>query len=110
VTRPELDSTLRALLALKAPSDVTTSTLTLGPHPMMVREGLAGAFATGAKRIVLEHLAASKLVKITFLHLLRTGNDWDLEQFERKDGQYVLTDIPSLPPTVPDARGACSVL
>jgi hypothetical protein len=106
VTRAELDATLAELLALKGPSDPAIASLPLGPHPIMVQQGLSGAFAKGANATLLRHVGLEKLVKITLISLLRSGNDWQPTQYEKKNGAFVRTHIPSLPAMTPDAEGA----
>ena len=93
--REELDTMLAELLALKASSTLDVQALPLGPHPIMVEQGLDGAFARGVKQTILAHVGVERLVKLTFMDRGRNSDNWRLHLFERSGDAFVATRIPA---------------
>ena len=96
VPQDELRTMLESLLALKQGAALDVSTLPLGPHPIMVQEGLAGPFARGVQKVILEHVGAERLVKLTFMDRGRNSSNWRLHLFERQGQALVAANIPAL--------------
>jgi hypothetical protein len=94
VSRSELDAIVDELLALKASSSIDVSTRPLGPHPIMVEQGLAGPFAQGVVGIITKHLGEANLAKFTgFFVGIEEGNDWEFEQFVKTNGKFASPPI-----------------
>ncbi|HEY0705540.1 MAG TPA: hypothetical protein VGG33_02015 [Polyangia bacterium] len=95
VTRADLDALLAGLLALK-PGNENLSALPLGPHPLMVKQGLAGAFAKGTNALILKHVAPAKLLKVATMSVSREPDEWDFVQFEVRAGNLIAQNIAGL--------------
>ncbi|HEY0711769.1 MAG TPA: hypothetical protein VGF45_03790 [Polyangia bacterium] len=95
VTRADLDALLVGLLALK-PGNENLSALPLGPHPLMVKQGLAGAFTKGVNALILKYVAPAKLVKVATMSISREPDEWDFVQFEVRAGNLVAKNIAGL--------------
>lgn len=70
----------------------------LGPHPILVKQGLGGAFAKGLRAIVLEHLGEARIGRITsFDHNFDPDSDgWLFAIFDRISGVLTAKTIPLL--------------
>jgi hypothetical protein len=68
----------------------------LQPHPLMVRQGLAGAMSSGVKQAILAHAGEQNLMRITRMSA-QQGPFWSFSGFDVKDGELQAMMIPSLP-------------
>jgi hypothetical protein len=93
--RAELDAMLEELLALKSSSELDVQPLPLGPHPIMVEQGLGGAFATGVQQTILAHVGVERLVKLTFMDRGRNSDNWRLHLVERSGDAFAPAIIPA---------------
>ncbi|MBL8608168.1 MAG: hypothetical protein JNL38_12660 [Myxococcales bacterium] len=100
VPDPELVTMMKQILTLKAAQGGASST-TLGVHPILAVQGLGGAFARDLKRILLEHVGASRLARVTvFDHNFDPDEDgWSFRTFDVVGGGPVAKNVPgtSLP-------------
>lgn len=83
VEEAELLVMLKQILTLKkANGDVGLQLL--APHPILAEQGLSGAFAQGLRDIVLEHVGADRIARVTFFDHRNTEiDDWTFGVFER---------------------------
>jgi hypothetical protein len=95
VSRTTLDAMLSELLALKATSSLGVSQLPLGPHPIMVEQGLGGAFARGVNTSILKYVGVSTLSKFTFMGRGRNSTNWSFHLVENHDGVFSDAPIPA---------------
>jgi hypothetical protein len=59
----------------------------LGVHPILEREGVAGAFAKGLRSVILEHAGASRVTRLTFFRrTLAKQSQWVFGIFDGKGG------------------------
>lgn len=66
----------------------------LGPHPVLQREGLRGAFAEGLKVLLMRHLGESRLVRMTFISRADSLlSSWHFGAFERKGDAFERADL-----------------
>jgi hypothetical protein len=72
----ELDSLARGLSRLRLQSGVTVAGERSGPHPVIAREGLAGAYATGVRALIRAHAGERNLVRVTFMTLEQVDLRW----------------------------------
>lgn len=93
----ELIVMMKQILTLrKAHGDLTSTTL--GVHPILAKQGLGGAFAAGLRGILLEHLGAARISRITvFDHNMDPDSDgWTFQTFDGAAGNVSRTKIPTL--------------
>lgn len=92
----ELVILMKQILTLKR-ANGNLASKTLEPHPILSSQGLDGAFATGLKAILLEHLGADRIARVTvFDHNLDPDSDgWTFSTFDR-DGKLTAKKIPTL--------------
>lgn len=66
----------------------------LGVHPLLAAEGLTGAFANALRALVLEHLGADRLSRITFTTRTRTRSaQWEFGRVDRVGSSFVRVDL-----------------
>jgi hypothetical protein len=79
----ELVTMLQQILTLKKASG-DGATQELGPHPILVAQGLGGPFAQGLRDIVLEHAGEDRVARVTFFdHQNSEGHTWTFGVFDR---------------------------
>lgn len=79
----ELVTMLQQILTLKKASG-DGATQELGPHPILVAQGLGGPFAQGLRDIVLEHAGEDRIGRVTFFdHQNSEGHTWTFGVFDR---------------------------
>jgi hypothetical protein len=93
----ELVVMMKQILTLrKAQGDLTSARLEV--HPILAKQGLGGAFATGLRDILLEHVGGDRVARITmFDHNFNPDSDgWMFEIFDRVGGAMQRAKIPTL--------------
>ena len=91
---------LRDLLALRN-ANGGFAAQPLGVHPIMAREGLAGAFASATNDLVLRYGGADNLHKVTFITIdeptpdARGGEVWTFGAVEHSDAGWESLEIPT---------------
>lgn len=79
----ELVTMLQQILTLKKASG-DAATQELGPHPILVAQGLGGPFAQGLRDIILEHVGEERIGRVTFFdHENSEGHTWTFGVFDR---------------------------
>nr|HEX4316708.1 hypothetical protein [Kofleriaceae bacterium] len=71
----------------------------LAPHPLMVRDGMSGAFAVGVRALILAHAGEQNLTRLTQFSSSNDGFDWAFSGADVSDAaSATLTamQIPSL--------------
>jgi hypothetical protein len=99
VPQAELVTMLQQILtAKKANGDGATQEL--GPHPILVAQGLGGPFAQALRDIVLEHVGAERIGRVTFFdHQNSEGHTWTFGVFDRGAGGAVALSATTIPLT-----------
>ncbi len=110
LTRAELESLVRSVIALRQASSGSAQLGPLQPHPDMVKEGLNGAFATGLRALVLKYAGAQNLVRVTKM----SANDgvfaWTFSGFDvTTPGAASITPM-VIPTLLPDAGSSQTFL
>jgi hypothetical protein len=85
LTRAELLDVTRQIVALRQANTEGFVAVDLGPlapHPLMVAQGLHGAFASGVRALVLAHAGADNLTRITELSASSPGFAWSFKGFD----------------------------
>ncbi len=97
VSESELLTTMKQILTLKKAQGGLASQI-LDVHPILAQQGLDGAFAKGLRAILLEHLGAERIARITFFdHNFGFEQDgWLFTIFDRSGGTFVPKNIPKL--------------
>lgn len=96
VPEAELVTLMKQLLTLKTAHGGASST-TLGVHPILAVQGLGGPFARDLKKILLEHVGASRLARVTvFDHNMDPDEDgWTFRTFDVASGAAVAKNVPA---------------
>jgi hypothetical protein len=97
LTRDELTTAIQEVVALRHASGQTADLGALQPHPLVVKQGLDGAYAKGLAKIVLEHAGASKLIRFTHFSGHNLATSWDFVGFDVAHGATTPMVIPTLP-------------
>lgn len=97
VPEAELVVMMKQLLTLKQ-AQGGLALQELGPHPILVKQGLGGAFAQGLRVIVLEHLGSDRIGRITaFDHNFEPDSDgWGFTIFDKTSSGLTASKIPLL--------------
>ena len=96
LSRAELTKTLQEIIALRIASGQTTSMGALKPHPLLVTQGLDGAFGIGLQKIILSHAGMSNLMRFTHFASRNLATAWDFVGFDVKNGATSPMVIPTL--------------
>jgi hypothetical protein len=113
LTLAELATMLQQILTLKHASG-DGATEELGPHPILVAQGLGGVFAQGLRDIVLEHAGEDRIGRVTFFdHQNSEGDTWTFGVFDRTPagagGVLTATTIPLTDSTTQTVSGSSAV-
>lgn len=84
LSRVELADVLAQLVELRRASGVADGPV--GVHPALARDGVEGAFARGARSLLLAHAGRENLTRITFMALEQVGQAWRFGGFEVEGG------------------------
>jgi hypothetical protein len=82
VSRQELDAFADGLAALKAQHGASGDRTTLGPHPIIERQGLSRPFAEGVRALLLRYAGAQNLRRVTFMTLEQFRLRWMFGRFD----------------------------
>lgn len=95
--RAELTAVAKEILAAKQGARGSLKTA-LGVHPLVEKQGLAGAFATEVRAIVLRHAGKANLSRVTFMtrEPPRQGQ-WKFGGFDIAGARHTKMKIASLP-------------
>jgi hypothetical protein len=93
LTRAELVAAVQAIAALRKSTDLGP----LAPHPLLVSQGITGAFGRGLEKIVLTYAGASKLTRFTHFMGANLSTEWTFEGFDVAKGKATPMVIPTLP-------------
>lgn len=86
------DMLLEVLTAKKENGNLGSAAL--GPHPILTAQGLTGPFAERLHTIVLRHVGATRLVKVTvFNHGNMDEDAWTFAAIENVGGSFVKASI-----------------
>jgi hypothetical protein len=96
--RAELTQAMREVIDLRRASGQTRNMGPLAPHPLVVKQGIDGAFSQGLSKIILEHAGASNLVRFTHFQSSNLQTVWTFNGFDLSaDGTATAMVIPTLP-------------
>ncbi|MBX3191715.1 MAG: hypothetical protein KF819_32280 [Labilithrix sp.] len=95
VPEAELVTMMKEILTLKK-ANGDLATIDLRPHPILAEQGLGGAFAEGLRTILLHHLGAGRIARVTiFDHNFNPDSDgWQFEMFDRAGDTLVAKNVP----------------
>lgn len=96
LTREELTSLTRQLVALRRREAGETQLGPLAVHPILSTQGLLGGEAQGLREIILAHAGKPNLVRFTAFTPTSAAFRWDFFGFDVRDGALVPMVIPAL--------------
>jgi hypothetical protein len=106
LSRDEFLALARALVALRIANDQGDELGPLAPHPVMVRQGLAGAMSQGVQSLILQYAGEENLVRMALAFLAQDVGGpqvWLMSIFDV--GGAPKAPIPLAIPSVTDADG-----
>lgn len=89
----EFDQLVARLRGLKAIAQSATSCKPIQVHPVMVQQGLDGAYATELRALVLDFAGMNVLTQVA---VMTRGLQWDFQMFRVNGGLLVADPIPRL--------------
>jgi hypothetical protein len=95
LSAPEFSELLGALLEAKRQAAPTEPTAPLSVQPTLAAEGLSGPFAQRLRALLIEHVGASRLSRMTFTTVSEAGNSWSFGGFDLVDGELIPVGIAS---------------
>ena len=97
VDRAELTKAIREVIDLRKANGQTKTLGPLAPHPLIVKQGLAGAFAQGLAKIILAHCGADNLIRFTHFQSANLQTVWNFSGFDIASGKATPMVVPTLP-------------
>jgi hypothetical protein len=85
LSRAEVLALSQSLVALRVANEDGDSLGPLAPHPIMARQGLAGAMSTGVQRLILAYAGERNIVRVARLGIAVTpdpGALWNMSAFD----------------------------
>jgi hypothetical protein len=104
LTRDEFLALARALVALRVANEDGESLGPLAPHPIMVKQGLAGPMSEGVKTLILQYAGEENLTRVAKLGIVPGLMSWTLEATDVEDAATAATS-PVVIPTLPGDAG-----
>jgi hypothetical protein len=110
LSRDQVLSLARALVALRVANEAGDVLGPLAPHPVMVRQGLAGPMSQGVQRLILQYAGEQNLVRAALASLIGSQgvSIWDMSAFDVGAGATVATPR-TIPTLVVPAGGNASL-
>jgi hypothetical protein len=93
----DLISAVREVIALRKAQGQTKTMGPLAPHPLLVKQGVDGAFAQGLAQIVLKYCGSTNLIRFTHFQSSNLQTVWGFSGFDIASGKATPMVIPSLP-------------
>ncbi len=94
VPAEELVVALKQILTLKAANGGVADQV-LGVHPILAAQGLGGPFASGLRQLILEHLGADRIARVTsFDHHNNDEDGWAFRNFVPENSGLRVQTIP----------------
>ena len=95
LTDDELEQLVEGLRALQSHAEDGDAEAPLGPHPAMVRQGLAGPFAEELKALILDHAGSDNLVRVTAMQRGRNSTNWGFFLMDRDPSTGAYHRVPN---------------
>lgn len=85
ISRADVVTLAHAIGSLRAANSGGERLGGLAPHPILVAQGMNGAFADGLRALVLRYAGASNLVRVTEMSATQVGFSWRFSGFDVSD-------------------------
>jgi hypothetical protein len=82
LTRAQLTSALKEIVALRKANGQTTAMGALKPHPLIVKQGIDGAFSKGLQQILLKYAGPANLIRFTHFKSGNLQTTWTFSGFD----------------------------
>lgn len=96
VTRAELTSAIQEVVALRK-ANSTGSLGALAAHPILVKQGMGGAFSVGLAKIIEKYAGAKNLMRFTVFQSANLQTVWNFSGFDVSGNKLTPMVIPTLP-------------
>jgi hypothetical protein len=97
LTRDEVKAAVNEIVQLRLQFDGGARMGALAVHPIVQKQGIDGALATGISAVVLKYAGASNLVRFTQFSSSGLGTAWNFRGFDIDNGAPKPMVIPTLP-------------
>jgi hypothetical protein len=98
VSRADLVAALREVIALRRAQGQTKSMGPLAPHPLLVKQGVAGAYSAKLGAIVTKYVGAENLMRFTHVASSNLQTSWTFAGFDVAGGKTTPMAIAGLAP------------
>jgi hypothetical protein len=96
VSRADLVAAMREVIALRRAQGQTKSMGPLAPHPLLVKQGVDGAFGQKLGQIVLKYAGEKNLIRFTHLASGNLQTNWFFAGFDVANGKTTPMDVAGL--------------
>ncbi len=97
VDRTELTAAIREIIDLRKANGQTKTMGPLAAHPLVVKQGQAGAYAAGLEKIILEHCGSANLIRFTHFQSSNLQTVWGFSGFDLAASKATPMVVPTLP-------------
>lgn len=95
LTAEAFDTIMATVMAIRAENGGAPLAAPLGVHPVMASQGLQGKVASAYRKLVLDHVGESNLVRVTFMSFgTLGGRSWEFGGFDVAQGVFTRMTIP----------------
>jgi hypothetical protein len=102
LTRAQLTDAIREVIALRRAQGQTTAMGPLAPHPLLVKQGLDGAFGQGLNDIVQKYASAANLIRFTHFQSGNLQTTWSFAGFDVATSGSTAKSTAMVVPTLPN--------
>ena len=101
LSRADLTAAIREVIALRNANGQKTAMGPLAPHPLLVKQGINGAFGQGLSEILLKYASAKNLTRFTHFQSANLNTEWFFSGFDLTPSGSTLKAKAMVIPTLP---------
>ncbi len=95
--RDQLKAAISEIVALRKANGQTTAMGPLQPHPLIVKQGVDGAFSQGLNKIILKYASPANLIRFTHFQSSNLQTVWNFSGFDVAGTTTTPMVIPNVP-------------
>ena len=103
LSRADLTAAIREVIALRNANGQKTAMGGLAPHPLLVKQGINGAFGQGLSEILLKYASAKNLTRFTHFQSANLNTAWTFAGFDLTKSGSTLKAKAMIIPTLPQS-------